>query len=233
MENNLTVHGSGSYGGGTYGNVKINGEATISGDLDCNRYKILGTSTVKGNTKTKELIIMGESKLDGDVDVNRAKIYGQCNIHGDTTIQENHLKGILQIDGKYRGNIADIKGELIVKGNVEVENFTSSGTFKINGLLNAEEIHINPRFSKSYAKEIGGEKISIRKKSELGNLFLRQHGKVEADVIEGDNIYLEHTTANIVRGTHVEIGAGCNIQVVECSGTYKEVKNTTVKKKPE
>jgi cytoskeletal protein CcmA (bactofilin family) len=49
------------------------------------------------------------------------------------------------------------------------------------------------------------------------------HPILEAEIIEGDEIMLENTTAKIVRGNNVMLGAGCDIGTVEYKSNY--VKN--------
>ena len=44
---------------------------------------------------------------------------------------------------------------------------------------------------------------------------------MSAQLIEGDNIVLEYTDADIVRGKNVVIGRGCNINKVEYTNEYK------------
>jgi cytoskeletal protein CcmA (bactofilin family) len=237
-DNNLNVYGDGSYGGGSYDKININGEAVIAGDVDCNTIKIRGNGHIKGGIKSEkmsvlghgsfegtgdiyELSILGEAKIKGKTMITKAKILGQCDIDDNTVIDDNKVYGTLKIDGNYRGITAKIKGDLTVSGDAEVEQFISDGSFSIKGLLNGEEIIINPFISRSYAKEIGGERITVKKKKELSfSLPFTKSGGLEADVIEGNDIYLEDTTAKIVRGDNVEIGPNCKIEKVEYTGEY-------------
>ena len=46
-----------------------------------------------------------------------------------------------------------------------------------------------------------------------------QGERLTTSVIEGDDIYLEATTAKIVRGNNVTIGSDCNIELVEYRNT--------------
>jgi cytoskeletal protein CcmA (bactofilin family) len=237
-ENNLNVYGDGSYGGGSYDNIDISGEAVISGDVECSTIKIRGNGHIKGGIKSEnmsiwghgsfegtgdvyELSILGDAKIKGKTTISKAKILGQCEMDSNTVIEENKVYGTLKIAGNYRGITAKITGDLTVGGDAEVEQFTADGSFSIKGLLSGEEIIINPFFSRSYAKEIGGEKIVVKKKNDLPfSIPFKKPGKLEAEVIEGSHIYLEDTTAKVVRGEHVEIGPNCNIEKIEYTGEY-------------
>jgi hypothetical protein len=52
------------------------------------------------------------------------------------------------------------------------------------------------------------------------HLFGGPGAKLEAQVIEGDDVHLEDTEARIVRGTRITIGCGCRIGTVEYRETY-------------
>jgi len=236
-EKNLNVYGDGAYGGGSYDKININGDAVISGDVECNTIKIRGNGHIKGGIKSEkmsiwgqgsfegtgdvhELSVLGDAKISGKSMITKANILGQCEMDSHTIIEDNHVLGTLKISGNYRGVTAKIKGELTVDGDTEVEQFIADGSFCIQGLLNGEEIIINPFFSRSYAKEIGGEKISVKKKEFPFSIPFKKPGRLEADVIEGSEIYLEDTTAKIVRGENVEIGPNCKIDKVEYTREY-------------
>ncbi|TKH51903.1 cytoplasmic protein, partial [Bacillus cereus] len=47
--------------------------------------------------------------------------------------------------------------------------------------------------------------------------------------VEGDDIYLEHTIAEVVRGNNVTIGPGCEISVVEYHTSFNQKGNAVVK----
>jgi hypothetical protein len=50
------------------------------------------------------------------------------------------------------------------------------------------------------------------------------------DTIEGDDIYLEHTTAKVMRGDTVDIGDGCEIDLVEYRTDLKKTPDASVLK---
>ncbi|WP_052475838.1 hypothetical protein [Cohnella kolymensis] len=83
-----------------------------------------------------------------------------------------------------------------------------------------------------HAKEIGGGKINVRKASTLNpfNLFFKPsaYAQLFASVIEGDEVYLENTKADIVRGNRVTIGKGCDIGIVEYKEDFKQLKGAAV-----
>ena len=82
------------------------------------------------------------------------------------------------------------------------------------------------------AKEIGGEKITVR--SPQGFQSITQiftfwaEKRLTADTIEGDDVYLEGVTAKTVRGRNVTIGTDCKIDVVEYSDNYSRTDGAMV-----
>ena len=78
-------------------------------------------------------------------------------------------------------------------------------------------------------REIGGSTINValakHPLSRLDKLFhalINHHHGLTADSIEGDDIHLEYTTANIVRGKRLVLGPGCAVALAEYS-EYCEV----------
>ena len=58
--------------------------------------------------------------------------------------------------------------------------------------------------------------------------FYKAH--LKAETIEGDDVYLEHTTAQVVRGNTVTIGEGCEIDLVEYRTDFKKTPGASVLK---
>jgi cytoskeletal protein CcmA (bactofilin family) len=226
---NLTVNGSGSYSGGKYRKIIIRGESTITDDTESASCKIYGTSQFLKNLETRSISVFGEVEVRGDLNSEETNVFGTMEIDGAARLKQAKVRGSLKIKEKMSGEMLDIKGNITVENDVEVEEFHSSGSFKIIGLLNAGTISINLRYAESEAKEIGGETITVRRKSSLIP-FLQQTGTLVSHLIEGDTIYLENTRAEIVRGKDVTIGPGCEIGKVEYSEDYKKLGDAQVNK---
>jgi cytoskeletal protein CcmA (bactofilin family) len=140
--------------------------------------------------------------------------------------------GAIETRGNLHSEQIDLKGHLTTQGDCEAEVFTARGIFTIGGLLNVGELDVR-LYQNCLAKEIGAERINIRRAGLLNhlNLFFKPSANaiLSASIIEGDEIYLEHTKAQIVRGKHVIIGPGCDIELVEYKEHYSQVKGTIVK----
>ncbi len=73
-----------------------------------------------------------------------------------------------------------------------------------------------------------GETIIVKRKSSIFSLFAGE-GSLEAGIIEGDEIFLENTKANVVRGKRVTIGSGCEIERVEFQDEFRVDEKSIVK----
>lgn len=227
-QRNMTLNGSGSASGGTYNKVKIRGEGTITNHVKCNEYKTYGTSEVLGDINANAYIVYGDSEVRGSLNAEYVKIYGNLKAKNDSYINKAKIRGMLEIDGKLSGNFVDVKGGLMVKEDIEVEELLLMGGLESEGLLNAENISISLRYEGSKVREIGGKKITVRKKSSFIP-FTNHIGNLQTSIIEGDDIYLEHTIAEIVRGNNVTIGPGCEISVVEYHTRFRQKGKSVVK----
>jgi cytoskeletal protein CcmA (bactofilin family) len=108
-------------------------------------------------------------------------------------------------------------------GGVAAEHFKLTGTGTIRGLVSAERIRIRSR-GHCELDEIGGSSIVIRAgwdedgcSRKAGFLNWRCRGTSQVRMIEGDTIYLDNTTADIVRGQSITLGRGCRIGTIEYS----------------
>lgn len=210
--NDLRINGIGSSAGGSFDLVQINGKGEIYGDLECRELQINGLGSFSGNVKAEVFKVSGKSEVSGNLECGMATIDGK-----------------IDIDGKLKARDIENRGMLGVTEEVSSESFHSYGAFKISGLLNADKIQII-MYAPCSAMEIGGEEIDIRvgKASGLreliGSFFSGWPLKTSfsTDTIEGDDIYLENTSAKVVRGNNIKIGPGCQIDIVEYKNTFEK-----------
>jgi cytoskeletal protein CcmA (bactofilin family) len=229
MKNNLIINGSGDYPGGIYEKISIRGEGTIVNDVECDVFHVYGTSEVKENIKTGSVKVLGEAEINGNIAAEETLIMGTMSVGHKALLKKLKVFGTLDTGGSISGNEANIKGSISVKGDAEFEEFSSSGGFEIKGLLNAETIKVSLRYGESTAEEIGGGKITIKRKRNSLIPFVGQEGTLAAKLIEGDEIVLENTRADIVRGNKVKIGPGCEIGLVEYRTNFSEDSNSSIK----
>jgi len=224
--------------GGVYKRVNFEGEVTIDGDLDCLEIKVNGILNEKGSLKLNTGKINGYAAVNGNMEANDININGELKVDGNISVKKIVSNGKLVSKGEISSEEMDINGELKVNGNCEAETFNLKGVFNIEETLNADDITVK-LYGPSETKEIGGSKIHVQKGGDnklmeiltaiLSPLnFYKAH--LKADTIEGDDVYLEHTTAQVVRGNTVSIGDGCEIDLVEYRTDFKKTQGASVLK---
>ncbi|QHT62918.1 hypothetical protein GXP70_25140 [Paenibacillus lycopersici] len=214
IKRNMKITGTGSTNGGSFENVRIMGEAEILGSLDSDSFRSMGTLNVTGTLEARHYRQVGETVIRGDLIGNQLDILGQ-----------------LDITGAIRGRAVKLRGQLDVRGgDCEAYRFESRGGFAIHGRLSAGEVDIRT-WGPCRAREIAGGRVVARqsKWGGLKQLFSGQGAMtLTAELIEGDYVYLENTTADIVRGTNVTIGPGCSIGRVEYSKQLRRIGGSQV-----
>jgi cytoskeletal protein CcmA (bactofilin family) len=228
---NLIINGSGSYPGGRYDKISIRGEGTIVDDVECTAFHVYGTSEAVQNVTTGSVKVFGEAEVSGNLEAQDTLVMGTLMVGGRAHLKKLKIFGLLEVREGLTGDEANIKGSIAVNGDVEYEAFDSSGGFEIKGLLTADTIKIALRFGESSAEEIGGGKITVIKRKNSLLPFGKVVGSLIAKVIEGDDIYLENTKADIVRGNMVKIGPGCQIGLVEYRNDLTHDPQATIKTK--
>lgn len=195
------VVGNGSIAGGSYDSVRIIGDSEVLGPINCDTFNCVGNCKIKGHVHADKLF-----KATGDI-----------TVHGGWSGEELKLLGQINVHGGVHGRIVSVTGSLEAQGSVEAENLKIKGAITVDGLINAEHADIR-LYGPCSVKEIGGRQIFIRRSSWMSvkNWIKSQmHTELNVSVIEGDELNLEYTKADIVRGNVVHIGKGCVIGRVE------------------
>ncbi len=200
VRRDIRMVGEVSSAGGFYRHVRLTGEGTFSGDVDC-----------------AKLTQIGELEIGGGLRAGEVKITGECDVRGRLDAGAVSGRGELTAQAGLRAERVKFTGNIETAGDCEAGTFAVEGAFAVAGLLSADTVDIR-MFGPCSAKEIGGSKIIARRsrtKKLLG--LLKEDGScvLTAEQIEGDYVELEHTEAEVVSGNRVEIGPGCRIGRVE------------------
>ncbi len=220
MSGNLVVNGQSTASGGTYEKVRINGEATVIGDIECDEFICNGKARIKGNIKANLIRVYGEATFEGIVQTERLKVIGQTTIHQGAVGKKVSIYGQISVDGNFSTDALNLRGDLSVKGDCEAEIFQVKGAFRIDGLLNVGEAEIEP-YGNCKAIEIGGEKIIVRKINKnltffkWFKFFSPYDAEVITEMMEGDDLELHRASIKIVRANRVKLGRATKIDRVE------------------
>lgn len=185
---------------------------------------ISGIGSAAGGTY-QNLNVQGVAKVHGDVDCVLCLVEGVVEVNGNVKVQTMHIRGKAKIRGHVLGEDVKVDGELTIAGNCEAEKFDVAGGFVIDGLLNAGQISIRLH-GRAKVREIGGEQIRVEGGPRFG-LFKRGR-TLSVDSVEGDDVYLEYTIARAVRGNKVNIGPGCEIDLVEYRTDFQQAKEAKI-----
>ncbi len=237
--NSATISGAGTISGGTYDRVSISGAGKVTGDLSADEIKISGSGKIQGKTEATLIAASGSAVFSQDVIADEMKVSGSARVDGQVRVKELKCSGTFKTAKGIASEYIKVSGDLRVGEDVEAEIFKASGGFKIEGLLSADRVEIKLG-GRCQAREIGGERIEVtrggwREKGILldGLIKLFTGGgtaELHTTQIEGDEILLEDTIAEIVRGKTVEIGPGCRIGLVEYSESLKIHPDAVVEK---
>ncbi|WNR43537.1 polymer-forming cytoskeletal protein [Paenibacillus roseipurpureus] len=216
IKRTLMISGMGSTHGGNFHAVKLEGLGRIESDITCTYFIVNGRAEVNGNVTAASADIKGTATIQGQMKARRAQIHGR-----------------VKIEGSYSGEQLEINGAITITGACEVEKLNANGRLHI-GTLNADAVIITLH-GHCEIGEIGGERIQIRRQPGLNLsrwlkiLPVAIGNYLNAHTIEGDHIYLEYTTADIVRGADVTIGPGCEIGLIEYTGKLQQDKGSKIK----
>ncbi|MBB6284499.1 polymer-forming cytoskeletal protein [Geobacillus subterraneus] len=233
---NLTINGSAFSGGGAFDRVTIRGDATIHGDVECDHCKVFGSADMKGTVTARTIHLFGQADIDGPMRAEKMDVFGEADIRGYACLEHLQLRGSVRVEGSVEAHAIRGYGELSASGSCEAETVSLTGVVRIGQTLNAEQVELSLYFADSSIKEIGGRTIRIKQsKTWKAVHWLTRlsplNATLVADTIEGDEIYLEHTKAAVVRGERVTIGPGCEIGLVEYRMAFVQDEHAAVKEK--
>jgi cytoskeletal protein CcmA (bactofilin family) len=231
MMEDLVLNGSSKVGGGSYNQVVMNGSGTVEEDLECMLLECNGAGKVNGNAVTKDALFKGSTRIAGDLHSKNVHVQGHASIKGNLVAQQVEFRGAVSIGHSIRADQVNIDGLTKIGHDCESERVQVSGSFQIQGLLNADFIDVSLQ-GKSFAKEIGGETITVKRKNNLSlfdKVWNAFSNSLQADLIEGDHIYLEYTKAKIIRGSTITLGPGCEVERVEYKQEFHADKSSKIK----
>ncbi|MFK0524672.1 hypothetical protein ACINKY_20960 [Paenibacillus illinoisensis] len=196
--NDISIIGEGSSAGGVYGKVKVVGDSSFNNDLYCDQFKCTGTSVIYGSLESNDIKITGTLTLT-------ERVVGPEDESGS---------GVSSLHAK--AEKMKVVGEFHLPGDCQAENIKLNGRFTVGGMLTAEQMTLKI-MGPSEAREIGGSIISVKsgRGKLLEGLFSSNQSILKANMIEGDDIELENTVAEVVRGDKIKIGPCCRIGTVE------------------
>ena len=238
---NQSFAGAGTLNGGDYGKLSFAGAGKISGNITCKSLKSSGALSAKGDVLCSgEIRSTGSLKTSGNVQAETLFSSGSVRIEGGFDGGIISVPGSLDLGKSVRAQEVQTSGSLVIGGDCETEKFISSGRVTIEGLLNAGSVEIRLGGSDSRIGSIGCETLRVLPGRSMSSIFQDflddlgiesvepSFGTLHTESIEGDTLDLTNVEADVVRGTHITLGPGCKIGLVEYTGTYTASENAEV-----
>lgn len=195
------IQGVGSFSGGVYGDLRIDGVCTIEGDLEADSLNIDGVCTCTGNVNAKAFSCDGVLTIQGNLRAGTADIDGVVTVDGNK-IEADKIK---------------------CNGVVSVGGEISADEIDADGIINAESIVGDVIAIKSYWKKWYPKLMLRGSKNTDAKSGFAVVGKPIAkfsvvDLIEGTTVELRGVRAKSVNGHDVIIGKNCEIENIDASG---------------
>ncbi len=217
---NVKISGAGTADGGVYEKVSVSGAGKITGDIEADKISISGAGKIDGSVRAGTFTASGASEIRGDLEAKTARCSGATKISGNVTAGELKFSGASKVGGNCKAEKVKALGACKFNGDLEAEQLCSAGAFHVAGLVSADEIELAIG-GDCRASEIGGGRVTVvqahGKHSVWPWLWRKDNSRLRAETIEGDDVYLEATTASCVRGRRVRIGSHCRVTHVEFS----------------
>ncbi len=182
---------------------KSAGSSKIKGELRVDKANIAGSTTVGGDVSLGELDASGSFKVEGKTKAERMDISGSAKFEEDIKSEEFHASGSIIFEGKVEAKIMKVSGTLNAKKPITTEQCIFQGIFNIDALT-ATEATLRLK-GQCFAGRIEGGTLHVKADPS------RKGGSLKVNTIEGKEISLENTEAEIVGGERVSIGPGCKI----------------------
>lgn len=231
----LKISGSGSAAGGRYRIASISGSGKIVGDVNCEKFSISGSGKVEGAVISNGFSISGCGKVTGDLNCVTGSISGSGKIGGNFKGEELTVAGAGRIEGRINATNVKLLGSIRVGHGIEGEIINIKGVLKTLGMVNGDEVNIELNGG-CEVEEIGATKVRVLKEYSTMNaigrfickLFSKNFEYLTIRTIEADEIYLENTIADVVRGGKITIGEGCKIKRIEYSESLEKLNSESV-----
>ncbi|MGN7454886.1 polymer-forming cytoskeletal protein [Paenibacillus pasadenensis] len=198
----IRLAGIGMVDGGKADRTTIDGMGKVTGDLDSGKVIVNGQATFKGSVRAASADINGLAGIDGGLRADKCRVEGKLTVEESLEAEEATVNGSLTVHGPCR------IGRLLSHGKLQLDALSGDeARLELRGTSSIREL--SARFIQASAPSDG-----LQGWQKLLPLPVVQN-RLMAHTIEGEDIFLEHVTASLVRGARVRIGAGCDIGRVE------------------
>lgn len=233
---NITTAGDLDVVEGVYGKISSAGDLRIVGKIKAEKIKSAGDLTANEEVEVENMTIFGDGLFKKLVKGLKVSTFGDLESLSTVEVKE------LSVYGEVKGKIFNTE-KFTVNGDIDAADEINSDFLEINGTVKAVgsmnigsgnfNLMGNSKVNEIFCQDL---KVNAGKSSYTGilsGLISQNHGKLFAELIEGDEIFLENTICDVVRGKNIQIGRGSKIRRVEYQNTLKIYENGEVTEKEE
>jgi len=177
-----------------------------------------------------DLVVTGTVTGRGDVQADRVKVVGTLSVEGSLEARALHVVGPCKLARDGCGGDWELVGPLSAQGNLRVERLSLCGRLTVTGEVVSQDLDIELRGPSRVAALRGG-RVKVKPRDLLRGFFGRNRGRLEARVVEGEDVHLEGVVAEEVRGRRIRLGPGCVVGRVEYSETLSVDPGAEVREK--
>ena len=218
---NTKIVGSGAINSGEYENIIIRGRGKLCGKVKCASFSSAGSVSGESVECSGDFKASGSTKFSGSLAAVNVKMKGKFSANGKITAEDNVTAyGKLKCADSIKANAMRAFGAIKVEKDVEGENVEINGSLNCNGLVNAETFTLRSD-ARSRIGCVGGGSITIKTKGirkflSMIPLLSRILKPLSVEsYIEGEEIFVESLSCPKIIGSHVVIGKGCKIGLVQ------------------
>lgn len=188
----LKIEGIGSYSGGIFDSVSVDGVATINGDVSAKDFENDGVLTLNGDLDCKSLSCDGVMTISGQTGAEKIEIDGVMTFRKDLHCNSFSCDGTSTINGSMRAVNMEIDGTICLNGPVNTESFSCDGTATVNGHMICQSFAssgcVTITGNKFEGTEIKGDGVLSAPSAEISADIVDFEGRISASEIVGDSI---------------------------------------------
>lgn len=190
-----------------YRHTSVEGEAPL---------KVRGSLISRDPIRAASIHVTGHLKANSTLATALLKVSGECSIAEACYSESVENLGSLRVQRLQAQHVRSA-GYLSSAGPIQAITFAAKGAVKLQQLHATERIEIVLGNTCKAEQLISAGPVIIRRSSPKLGLSMGPFRRLGCRLIQGETIRLERTTAELVCGTDITVGPGCDIGEIRYS----------------
>lgn len=190
---NIHIDGHGSFSGGEYDKVQINGAARCEEPVVCLDMRVNGSLSA-GRITVEKLTVDGRLSAGDEIAADSTNINGMTSVSGNLRTEELDVDGNLTVDGSLAAGNTKVDGRLKCSGVTTAAAFRCDGMASLQNGLFAKSIDVDGMLTVTGNMEAESIRANgkISSTAQISADTIRLYGMVKADEIVGDDIEIKY-----------------------------------------